>query len=1334
MFNRLVQRNITTQYTVAVALLVTLALPAFAATNVYFNKPDDEALSTRSEFPYLAPKDVDKFYGKLPRLYLHGMWKLTVTPNPAGRNLGAGEYFLDDAGMKKGYTAKDFDDSKWDDFYVPQKVRLEPKNKYGISFSRYIPAGKNSSARPTGWESTPTLPPHDYADGYSYQSTRFVIPPERRGMRVVLHLDAANSLGVIFVNGHEAGRLRDYAAAGFVDVASLDITPWVNQTGDNRLVVRTYNQFVDGHWVAKSNGFNCNGVWSPVWLEFWNDIRAEHMKISPRFPDAAEVECVLINPKGQVEKKNVSLMVKPWQGVCSRMVDDKNKNWESKAVEVSLAPGENSLKTKIELPGIKPWHMDSPYLYEMQILVDGKLAGTDSFGVRSIKRDGRKILINNIPAYFFGYGLSDVPVITYLQGIRVNKNGILAAVLKTFQESTDINAVLRAGCMPEIFYQICDELGLARWDETMFVGGEYVFYEQFSRSGSSKFMLPIRRITPYFPMWTNYYKQLFDLYGNHPAIIAWSTDTEIHFNPRDEIVFQIDTINKYKNDDRLVCGEGIHFMHTTDTKTGARQYNMWKNEPKNSIPGMDFTQYHNRPMQYLDGRSLGWEIEQMHQIEQESVKAYPAAGGLPMTACPALILDYAQLMGLYLPRTTEELQKMWPNNKAEYLAAQAIWKNGRYDKTFLCDYLSRPDTLITAGFPQGRIVMGLVGVHTYMSNDDDRYKYMGFEMQRLGELFRWSNEFFKGYGFGNESHIAWTKDLLFNRNLDPAQIGPQPTLCAYTKRMQQRRLPVLDWHLWHNLFAGENHQYELRVMNDGITAFDGGKVTAKLLAGDAFDNFGKENTLPVVWTGETTIPEITVGERFSGKLDVNIPAGLASGRYTMSLFLSGNNGKSVSSNSYPFNIGSRNNVKLNCAGTIGVYCGDNNPAGIAFTAILENMGLKIEQLKDFSNINAYKMVIICPGAFDVNLEKQAETLHTWLAKGGRLLCMEQKAIGKVPFLNQMWLEAADKNSSEPVEPSHPAFAGLERNKDMDTLNGNNGSAYTHILMPASESVIALAWNHVGNDDYGKSRVAMAVSEVREGNGVCLLSQLLVSSRYDSDPQARRFVQQLVAYFVSSEMGKFARPARGKHKVRVHVDESRVFFVDLSKHANRGFVDEVAADGKGGWDDGGPQNDMRALKTGKQRLAGVPFDIINPAGNNGRGCIVLSGGILIWAPAAASGIPVNQKTKAFNFLHAYGYGKEGETCAKYIIKYDDGSIVEIPLICGKNIDSWWGSRKLDDAEVAWSGKNPAAGTISVYSYRWQNPHPDKKVAAIDFVSMNTGNTIPILVAITGENLL
>lgn len=43
----------------------------------------------------------------------------------------------------------------------------------------------------------------------------------------------------------------------------------------------------------------------------------------------------------------------------------------------------------------------------------------------------------------------------------------------------------------------------------------------------------------------------------------------------------------------------------------------------------------------------------------------------------------------------------------------------------------------------------------------------------------------------------------------------------------------------------------------------------------------------------------------------------------------------------------------------------------------------------------------------------------------------------------------------------------------------------------------------------------------------------------------------------------------------------------------------------------------------------------------------------------------------------------------------------------------------------------AGVTSLYSFRWESPHPEWEVESIDFVSMKTGNTVPILVAISAE---
>ena len=54
---------------------------------------------------------------------------------------------------------------------------------------------------------------------------------------------------------------------------------------------------------------------------------------------------------------------------------------------------------------------------------------------------------------------------------------------------------------------------------------------------------------------------------------------------------------------------------------------------------------------------------------------------------------------------------------------------------------------------------------------------------------------------------------------------------------------------------------------------------------------------------------------------------------------------------------------------------------------------------------------------------------------------------------------------------------------------------------------------------------------------------------------------------------------------------------------------------------------------------------------------------------------------------------------------------------------------------WTGGNPAAKQYNVelrlYLAVWKNPHPDKKVIDIDYVSTNTTAAAPFCVAMTAE---
>ena len=52
-------------------------------------------------------------------------------------------------------------------------------------------------------------------------------------------------------------------------------------------------------------------------------------------------------------------------------------------------------------------------------------------------------------------------------------------------------------------------------------------------------------------------------------------------------------------------------------------------------------------------------------------------------------------------------------------------------------------------------------------------------------------------------------------------------------------------------------------------------------------------------------------------------------------------------------------------------------------------------------------------------------------------------------------------------------------------------------------------------------------------------------------------------------------------------------VNLKKTANMDFADEAPGDGKGGWTDQGPENDLRKLKPGTVRTGALSFEVLDP---------------------------------------------------------------------------------------------------------------------------------------------
>lgn len=189
-------------------------------------------------------------------------------------------------------------------------------------------------------------------------------------------------------------------------------------------------------------------------------------------------------------------------------------------------------------------------------------------------------------------------------------------------------------------------------------------------------------------------------------------------------------------------------------------------------------------------------------------------------------------------------------------------------------------------------------------------------------------------------------------------------------------------------------------------------------------------------------------------------------------------------------------------------------------------------------------------------------------------------------------------------------------------------------------------------------------------------------------------------------------------------------VELSGVVNMGFRDEIAGDGRGGWFDQG-ENDFARMPLGAVSGAGVPFTVIDPAANGGRSALILSGRPRPSFPAAAKDIPVNGKVAAFYFLHACGWDPpRGERVMSYIVRYDDGTDIEIPVRSGIEIGGWWGTAAPEQAKIAVESFNAVHDRISLQCFRWRNPAPEKTVRSIDIVSAG-GSGVPAVVAITAE---
>lgn len=182
-----------------------------------------------------------------------------------------------------------------------------------------------------------------------------------------------------------------------------------------------------------------------------------------------------------------------------------------------------------------------------------------------------------------------------------------------------------------------------------------------------------------------------------------------------------------------------------------------------------------------------------------------------------------------------------------------------------------------------------------------------------------------------------------------------------------------------------------------------------------------------------------------------------------------------------------------------------------------------------------------------------------------------------------------------------------------------------------------------------------------------------------------------------------------------------FTIDLSPFVTV----PLSSESKDAWLGYGPEHDLRAVKTGLNRLIGISFDIPK------AGAVMLSGDM---NPAGSwpytVRIPVGRKAHDLIFLLTGAYHAEkGRLVGKVLIRYSKTEAMELDLVYGENIVAWNDSSSTPSALTAWMGRTTGGDKIVLRAVSWRNPLPDRPIESIEISSVGA-ECSPILFGLTG----
>ncbi len=351
--------------------------------------------------------------------------------------------------------------------------------------------------------------------GWVFYQRNVSVPAIYQSQRVMLRMEAVTHKAKVYWND----QLICEHKGGFLPFEA-EVTPYI-KNGENRLTIAVDNR-IDRTTLPV-------GGEAPMYFHGENTVQTHNY---PRFDffnycGITRPIKIYTTPKEYIEDVTLIPSISGTDGIIDYSVQLSDsqlpvcvKVFDKDGVQSGISSGASG---QIVIPNAHLWMPGEGYLYQVQITA-GEDTYTIPFGIRTVKVEGARFLINGRPFYFKGYGKHED---TFPNGRGFNP--VMNAKDLSLMKWQGANS-FRTSHYPysEEMMRLCDREGIVVIDETPAVGVNLKF-----GGGISAFQKEVFTFKPYeeggigtFEHHKDVIRELINRDKNHACVVMWSLANE----------------------------------------------------------------------------------------------------------------------------------------------------------------------------------------------------------------------------------------------------------------------------------------------------------------------------------------------------------------------------------------------------------------------------------------------------------------------------------------------------------------------------------------------------------------------------------------------------------------------------------------------------------------------------------------------------------------------------------------------------------------------------------------------------------------------------------------